>query len=119
MPQIVWGQVLALQQHFRQKFPDTVLLIRAGLNYFALEADAEICRTTLGLGLTTAEVGGRTLKLAGLPQGQVKEYSKRLVQAGYRVGRVQPREHVPHSTDPADQVTCLVTPRELALEGGN
>ncbi len=76
--------------HFKEKFPDTVLLFRVGDFYEMYAGDAQIGHDKLGLTLTTRQGEEGPLKLAGLPKEFLDVYLKRLLVAGYRVALCEP-----------------------------
>lgn len=71
---------------FKDKYPDTVLLVRMGDFYESFGEDAKILRKELGLTLTKRG----DVPMAGLPYHSIDPYLKRLIQAGHKVALVEP-----------------------------
>ncbi len=108
----------ALRQyvHFKQKFPDTVLLFLVGEFYEAYAGDAQILHDVAGLNLTTrAGVLGEPVKLAGLPQQFKDVYLRCLLAAGYRVAVCEPVQ--PEQVPPGERVIREVTEDRLVEPG--
>ena len=74
---------LAIKQrnHFKDKHPDTIILMKMGDFYEAFDDDAVILHEVVGLTLTSRS----GVKMAGLPYHSIEGYLEKLVQAGHRV----------------------------------
>src|SRR6201989_905221 len=77
-----------MQQHraIKQKYPDAVLLFRAGDFYETFGEDAIIASKVLGITLTKRNNNtAASSDLAGFPHHALDTYLHKLVKAGYRV----------------------------------
>src|SRR5699024_6373904 len=77
-----------MQQHraIKAKYPDAILLFRAGDFYETCENDAIIASEVLGIVLTKRSNGSASaIELAGFPHHALDTYMHKLVKAGYRV----------------------------------
>src|SRR4051794_19643281 len=73
-----------MQQHreAKERYPDMLLLFRAGDFYELFFEDAEVVSRVLGLALTTRD--GKA-PMAGFPHHALESHLKRLLRAGHRV----------------------------------
>jgi len=75
------GACLDQYRRFKATHPDCVLLFGIGEFYEMFYDDAE--RVSKSLGLTLTSRGG--VPMAGIPAGQLDQYLRKLVAAGFRV----------------------------------
>lgn len=72
-------------RQIKQQYPDYILFFQVGDFYEALDGDAETAAEVCDLVLTTRVLGGRRVKLAGVPYHSIEPYIARLVDAGHKV----------------------------------
>lgn len=75
------NEMLAAYSEMKAKFPDAVLLFRAGDFYETFAEDAITCANVLGTTLARRE----DVELSGFPRHALDKYLPRLVRAGRRV----------------------------------
>jgi DNA mismatch repair protein MutS len=77
-----------MKQHqaIKSRYPDAVVLFRAGDFYETFREDAVIAAKVLGITLTKWANGAAShIELAGFPHHSLETYLHKLVKAGYRV----------------------------------
>ena len=77
-------QGLKQYAHFKAKYPDAILLFRAGDFYETYEEDAQAAARTLGITLTRMN-GDTGSYLAMFPHYALDSHLPKLVRAGFRV----------------------------------
>ncbi len=71
--------------HFKEKYPEAILLFRMGDFYETFYEDAKICSRVCGITLTSRSKGTNPIPLAGVPYHAIDGYMKKLIDAGYKV----------------------------------
>jgi DNA mismatch repair protein MutS len=71
--------------HFKELYPDCVLLFRMGDFYEMFYKDAEIASKVLGITLTSRGKGEKKAPLAGVPLRAANTYISKFIRAGYKV----------------------------------
>lgn len=72
-------------KEMKKKHPDAVLLYRVGDFYEALDADASVVASILGITLTKQQQGDVAYNIAGFPYHALDTYLPKIIRAGKRV----------------------------------
>lgn len=73
--------IIKNRNHFKQKYPDSIVLMRVGDFYEGFADDAETMHKLLGFTITKRS----DVKMVGFPYHSLDTYLKKLVQAGIKV----------------------------------
>jgi len=90
VPEAALRKMSPSQQQFwecKRAYADTVLFFKVGKFYELYEDDAEVGARELGWRMTVSGVGN--CRQVGCPESGIEEACRRLVDAGYSVGRME------------------------------
>lgn len=82
---IIMDTLLKQREQMKMKYPDAILMFRAGDFYEMFLDDAIVASEILGITLTRPMRNGRRIELAGFPHHALDHYLPMLVRAGKRV----------------------------------
>ena len=89
--------------HFRQKYPDSILIFQMGDEYQAFYEDAQVCSGTLGLDLDCLEKDDERIPFVSMHLWNFNGHLRELLQAGHNIAVCEQRGAVrtirPGTTD--------------------
>ena len=100
--------IVEQSRQLKEKYPDTLILLRCGDFYEAYDDDAQVCAKTLGITLTKR--GSENTRMAGFPHHALDTYLPKLIRAGYRVVIGDHGEDMKQDKAIRRSITEIVTP---------
>jgi DNA mismatch repair protein MutS len=76
-------------KHFKEKYPDAIMLMRIGDFYEIFCEDAIIASRLLGLTLTHKTICGETVPLCGIPCQSFDRNAVELLRAGHKIAQLE------------------------------
>ncbi|MEX0761039.1 MAG: DNA mismatch repair protein MutS [Dehalococcoidia bacterium] len=105
--------------HFKQQYPDALLLFRMGDFYETFDEDARTMARVLDIALTARDVGGGVkAPLAGIPHHSLEGYLGRLVKEGLKIAVCEQTSDPAASKGIVDRAVVRIVTPGTVLEPG-